>query len=57
MKLGVVHKERLTREVLTPDTAPFKDAAARQALIKGLSEIALDPQSSQLFTFITALSD
>jgi haloalkane dehalogenase len=34
MKLGVVHKDRLTREALTPYTAPFEDAPARQALIK-----------------------
>jgi haloalkane dehalogenase len=48
MKFGVVHKDRLNREVLTPYTAPFEDAAARQALIKagsglgikGLAEIA-----------------
>jgi hypothetical protein len=48
MKLGVVHKGRLTREVLTPYTAPFEDPAARKALIKagsglsikGLAEIA-----------------
>jgi len=48
MKFGVVHKDRLNREVLTPYTAPFKDAPARQALIKagsglsikGLAEIA-----------------
>jgi haloalkane dehalogenase len=48
MKLGVVHKERLSREVLTPYTAPFETPAARKALIKagsglsiqGLAEIA-----------------
>jgi haloalkane dehalogenase len=48
MKLGVVHKERLNREVLTPYTAPFESRPARQALIKagsglsiqGLAEIA-----------------
>jgi len=48
MKLGVVHKERLDRAVLTPYTAPFEDPAARKALIKagsgltiqGLGEIA-----------------
>ena len=48
MQFGVVHKDRLTREVLTPYTAPFEDPAARQALIKagsglgtrGLAEIA-----------------
>jgi len=48
MKFGVVHKDRLTREVLTPYTAPFQEAPARKALIKagsglsikGLAEIA-----------------
>jgi haloalkane dehalogenase len=48
MKFGVVHKNRLDRETLTPYTAPFKDAPARKALIKagsglsikGLAEIA-----------------
>jgi len=48
MKFGVVHKDRLTREALTHYTAPFKDAPARQALIKagsglspeGLADIA-----------------
>jgi pimeloyl-ACP methyl ester carboxylesterase len=48
MKLGVVHKDRLNREVLTPYTAPFADPAARKALIKagsglgtaGLAKIA-----------------
>jgi pimeloyl-ACP methyl ester carboxylesterase len=48
MKFGVVHKERLNREVLTPYTAPFEDPAAQKALIKagsglstkGLAEIA-----------------
>ena len=48
MKLGVVHKERLNREVLTPYTAPFESPAARKALIKagsglgtaGLAKIA-----------------
>ena len=29
MKFGVVHKDRLTREVLTPYTAPFQEAPAR----------------------------
>jgi pimeloyl-ACP methyl ester carboxylesterase len=32
MQFGVVHKDRLTREVLTPYTAPFESPAARQAL-------------------------
>ena len=41
MKLGVVHKERLTREVLTPYTAPFEDAAARKALIKAGSGLGI----------------
>ena len=53
MKLGVVHKERMTREVLTPYTAPFETPAARKALIKagsgldtaGLAEIARKPPS------------
>lgn len=48
MKFGVVHKERLNRPVLTPYTAPFKETAARKALIqagsglsiRGLAEIA-----------------
>ncbi|MGB8330972.1 MAG: hypothetical protein WCE62_12690 [Polyangiales bacterium] len=48
MKLGVVHKERLNRELLTAYTAPFETEAARQALIragsglgtKGLAQIA-----------------
>ncbi len=48
MKFGVVHKDRLNREALTPYTVPFVDSAARQALIKagsglgikGLAEIA-----------------
>ena len=48
MQFGVVHKDRLNREVLTPYTAPFESPAARQALIKagsglsikGLAEIA-----------------
>ncbi len=48
MKFGVVHKDRLNRDALTPYTAPFVDSAARQALIKagsglsvkGLAEIA-----------------
>lgn len=48
MKLGVVHKERMNRETLTPYTAPFETKPARKALIKagsglgigGLAEIA-----------------
>jgi haloalkane dehalogenase len=32
MKFGVVHKQRLNREALTPYTAPFEDPAARRAL-------------------------
>jgi hypothetical protein len=39
MKLGVVHKGRLNREVLTPYTAPFEDPAARKALIKAASAL------------------
>jgi hypothetical protein len=42
MKLGVVHKERLTREVLTPYTAPFETRAARKALIKAGSGLPLE---------------
>ncbi len=34
MKLGVVHKERMNRQTLTPYTAPFQTKPARQALIK-----------------------
>jgi len=41
MKLGVVHKERLTREVLTPYTAPFEDPATRKALIKAGSGLSI----------------
>ena len=41
MKLGVVHKDRLDREVLTPYTAPFEDRAARKALIKAGSGLSL----------------
>ncbi len=41
MKLGVVHKDRLNREALTPYTAPFVDAAARQALIKAGSGLGI----------------
>ena len=41
MKLGVVHKERLTREVLTPYTAPFETEAARKALIKAGSGLSI----------------
>ena len=48
MRLGVVHKDRLNREILTPYTAPFEDEAAQKAFIKagsglsvkGLGEIA-----------------
>lgn len=48
MKVGVVHKSRLNREILTPYTAPFEDASARSALmkagsglsVKGLAEVA-----------------
>ena len=41
MKLGVVHKERLTREVLTPYTTPFEAPAARKALIKAGSGLSI----------------
>ena len=41
MKLGVVHKERLNREVLTPYTAPFETPAARKALIKAGSGLSI----------------
>ena len=48
MKLGVVHKDRMNRETLTPYTAPFESKPARKALIKaggglgigGLAKIA-----------------
>jgi haloalkane dehalogenase len=40
MKLGVVHKDRLDREALTPYTAPFQDGAARKALIKAGSGLS-----------------
>jgi pimeloyl-ACP methyl ester carboxylesterase len=41
MKFGVVHKERLTREVLTPYTAPFETPAAQKALIKAGSGLSI----------------
>ncbi len=41
MKFGVVHKERLNREVLTPYTAPFETLAARKALIKAGSGLSI----------------
>jgi len=41
MKFGVVHKERLNREVLTPYTAPFEAPAARKALIKAGSGLSI----------------
>ena len=41
MKFGVVHKERLNREVLTPYTAPFETPAAQKALIKAGSGLSL----------------
>ena len=48
MKFGVVHKDRMNRETLTPYTAPFDTKPAQQALIKaggglgvgGLAKIA-----------------
>jgi haloalkane dehalogenase len=42
MKLGVVHKERMTREVLTPYTAPFETEAARKALIQAGSGLGIE---------------
>ena len=39
MKLGVVNKVRMNREVLTPYTAPFEDPAARKALIQAASAL------------------
>ncbi|MGB5808908.1 MAG: alpha/beta fold hydrolase [Polyangiales bacterium] len=41
MRFGVEHKERLSREVLTPYTAPFVDSDARRALIKAGSGLSL----------------
>jgi haloalkane dehalogenase len=41
MKFGVVHKERLNREVLTPYTAPFESEPARKALIKAGSGLSI----------------
>jgi len=41
MKLGVVNKGRLNREVLTPYTAPFTDPAARKALLKAASGLGM----------------
>lgn len=41
MKFGVVHKDRLNREVLTPYTAPFVDSAAQKALIKAGSGLSI----------------
>jgi haloalkane dehalogenase len=48
MKFGVVHKDRMNRDTLTPYTAPFDTKPAQQALIKaggglglgGLAKIA-----------------
>jgi len=34
LRLGVEHKERITEEVLAPYQAPFRDKAARKALLK-----------------------
>jgi len=55
LKFGVVHKDRLNREALTPYTAPFEDPAAQKALIKagsglgtaGLAKIARELPSYQ----------
>jgi len=41
MKLGVVNKGRLNREVLTPYTAPFEGPAARKALLKAASGLGI----------------
>jgi haloalkane dehalogenase len=41
MKLGVVHKERMNRQTLTPYTAPFETPAARKALIKAGSGLGV----------------
>ena len=41
MKLGVVNRSRLNREILTPYTAPFEDPAARKALIRAASGLGL----------------
>ncbi len=41
MKLGVVHKERMNRETLTPYTAPFETKPARKALIKAGSGLGI----------------
>ena len=41
MKFGVVHKERLNRDTLTPYTAPFETRAARKALIKAGSGLGI----------------
>lgn len=40
MKLGVVHKERMSRQTLTPYTAPFESPVGRKALIKVGSGLA-----------------
>jgi pimeloyl-ACP methyl ester carboxylesterase len=42
MKLGVVHKERMNREALTPYTAPFETKPARKALIKAGGGLGTD---------------
>ncbi|MBW2381535.1 MAG: hypothetical protein JRG70_18675, partial [Deltaproteobacteria bacterium] len=46
MQFGVVHKDRLNREVLTPYTAPFESPAARQALIKAGSGLSHPSKSA-----------
>lgn len=58
MKLGVFHKERMTREVLTPYTAPFESPAARKALIKagsGLGIAGLAEIASELPSYETSI--
>ena len=58
MKLGVVHKERMNREVLTPYTAPFESPAARKALIRagsGLGTAGLAKIARELLSYETSI--
>lgn len=58
MKLGVVHKERMNRQTLTPYTAPFEDPAARKALIKagsGLGTAGLAKIARELPNYPTSI--
>jgi pimeloyl-ACP methyl ester carboxylesterase len=58
MKLGVVHKERVNREVLTPYTDPFESPAARKALIKagsGLDTAGLAKIARELPSYETSI--